>query len=330
MVIFGETNTDGKGSAADLNQDNGFAIGYEQWQYAGTAYFMHDNFTFEGGNIAASIQNIALNFALNVTNHANWNSAGVKELLITDGSLYNEGEFSHIQVHGFVDVHIHTSEIINWLPESQVLEIDIAQAKRGDIDVSGVSNDVDIDITPYSNGESWSNMFTVASGEGNDRVAFAATDTATASSSRWTEFSVSLGGGDDTFIYAIHAANDAAMTRIVDGGDGFDTLELSRDTSDLTFSDFERVTSTASTGVSLTLDSELLASNTSEFGLILDDVSISFTDDYTSIGVDDVSAAQSDYLSEHDLDSSEFAAVTITYGEDSYTLLTNQVSDAWS
>ncbi|SDI05499.1 hypothetical protein SAMN04488136_1511, partial [Vibrio xiamenensis] len=67
-----------------------------------------------------------------------------------------------------------------------------------------------------------------------------------------------------------------------------------------------------------------------ELGFILDDVSAQFSDDYTSIEVADLSQAQSNYLSEHDLDSSEFAAVTVTYGDESYTLLTNEVSDAWS
>ncbi|SDG80266.1 hypothetical protein SAMN04488136_1032 [Vibrio xiamenensis] len=333
MVVFGETNTDGTGSAANLSETNGESIGLLDWQFDSIAYFLHDNFVYEGENIYASIQNVDLTFALDVTNNAEWNQTGLKEVSVTDGQLQNDGEFSQINISGFVDVHIDSSDMIEWLPDYEVLDISVYEAKRGAIDVTGVTNDVHIEITPYSNGEGWSNTFSVATGEGDDHISFDAfinPNRLAASTSRWTEFDVNLGSGDDTFYYALTDAELAGAKRLVEGGEGFDTLTLSTDTDDLSFSDFELVTCTSNSGVSLSVDSDLLAENASELGFILDDVSAQFSDDYTSIEVADLSQAQSNYLSEHDLDSSEFAAVTVTYGDESYTLLTNEVSDAWS
>ena len=333
MVVFGETNTDGTGSAANLGEYNGEIIGLLDWQFDSIAYFLHDNFVYEGEHVFGSIHNVDLTFALDIVNNAEWNQGGLKEISITDGQLQNDGEFSQINISGFVDVHIDTSAMSEWLPDYEVLNISVYEAKRGTIDVTGISNDVDIEITPYSNGEGWSNTFSVATGEGNDNVSFDAfinPDRIAAGTSRWTEFDVKLGDGDDTFYYALTDAELADTERLVEGGEGFDTLKLSSDTDDLSFSDFELITSTSNSGVSLSISSDLLAANTNELGFILDDVSAQFSDDYTSIEVADLSQAQSNYLSEHDLDSSEFAAVTVSYGDDSYTLLTNEVSDAWS
>ncbi len=352
MLIYGSSNTNGSGSAANLTPENGTEV---VWEYdpEGSETYHRSNWEYITDQVRGHISDVnGYYMALNFDNVGEWNDDGVKELHI-DSDLPNANDINSMYVSKFVDVDIDIGTMAAapyelgsesyFLFDSALdidvqFRIDVLNAKRGHIDASQSNQDVGVLINPESNGDSWSNLFEVETGSGNDAVTFESFFDGGDSlhvqpSSEWTEFNVSMAEGDDTFIYSIHQANNDAMTRFVDGGEGFDTLALHRDSDDIEFSGFELITvdGDGEEIVTLAMDQELLEDNSSsEQGLILDSVEVELTDDYTSIEVADLSQAQSDYLSGHDLDSSEFAAVTVTYGDDSYTLLTNEVSDAWS
>ncbi len=350
MIIYGSSNTNGSGSAADLTPENGVELIWEEGTAEGTVddeewtYDFHENIYSVGSEIFIRTGDAE---TMGITNYGTWNDDGVKEVYI-DSDQPDASDIDFIYIRDFVDVEL---DLGDWAASDYAtsydhlvyfdnvqFEVAIFDAKRGHVDASESTEDIGLLIQPYSNGGSWSNMFEVEMGSGNDFVQFESyahisDDQHISPSSEWTEFNVSMAEGDDTFIYSIHQANNDAMTRFVDGGEGFDSLLLHRDSDDIEFSDFELITvdGDGEEVVTLTMDQELLEDNSSsEQGLILDSVEVELTDDYTSIEVADLSQAQSDYLSEHDLDSSEFAAVTVTYGDESYTLLTNEVSDAWS
>ncbi len=348
MIIYGSSNTNGSGSAANLTPENGTEVVWE-YDYENSDYD-HDNWKYVNGEVHGHLSDYYEDLALNFDNFGEWNDEGVKEIYI-DSDL-PEPNIRYMYTSNFVDVDIDIGTMAatpyELDPDSYHLfdssldidvqfRIDVWDAKRGHIDASQSNQDVGIGIAPKSNGDSWSNLFEVETGSGNDAVRF---DSFTESDSQhfrpsaeWTEFNVSMAEGDDTFIYSLHQANNDAMTRFVDGGEGFDTLALHRDSDDIEFSGFELiiVDGDGEELVTLAMDQELLEDNSSsEQGLILDSVEVELTDDYTSVEVSELNSTQRKYLSEHDLDSSEFAAVTVTYGDDSYTLLTNEVSDAWS
>ncbi len=355
MLIYGSSNTNGSGSAANLTPENGTEVVWEYDPESSGAfhqeeyiYDFHENI-YEVGGLIDTVSEGQQTLAIG--NYGEWNDDGVKEVYI-DSDQPGAENIDYMYVYNFVDVDIdigdwatnpHSEFVADHLFYSPIdlhvqFEFAVYGAKRGHIDASQSIEDVGVLIQPQSNGSSWSNLFEVETGSGNDAVRFESfendgMDLYVQPSSEWTEFDVSMAEGDDTFIYSIHQANNDAMTRFVDGGEGFDSLLLHRDSDDIEFSGFELITvdGDGEEVVTLTMDQELLEDNSSsEQGLILDSVEVELTDDYTSIEVADLSQAQSDYLSEHDLDSSEFAAVTVTYGDESYTLLTNEVSDAWS
>ncbi len=349
MVIYGETNTDGTGSAANLTSENGTEVVWS-WVADGVYAPIYEYDYMDINKVAGHIdvfQEEKMTFGF--TNYGTWNAKGLKEVYIDASDLPNASKLAYMYVRNFVDVDIDLGTLATSSLASDIsfystanlyvqFRINIYDAKRGYIDASESTEDVGVMIQPYSNGSSWSNLFEVETGSGDDVVWFESyiydgDDFHISPSSKWTEFDVSLGDGNDTFIYSIHEAYSDDMTRFVDAGDGFDSLLLHRDSDDIEFSDFELITvdGDGEEIVTLAMDQELLEDNSSsEQGLILDSVEVELTDDYTSIEVADLSQAQSDYLSEHDLDSSEFASVIVTYGDDSYTLLTNEVSDAWS
>ncbi len=65
-------------------------------------------------------------------------------------------------------------------------------AKRGTIDTSGADSDDSIYIAVSSNSYSWSNLFTITTGDGDDDVTLA-----DVTGSQYTSFDISLGDGND-------------------------------------------------------------------------------------------------------------------------------------
>ncbi len=132
-------------------------------------------------------------------------------------------------------------------------------------------------------------------------------------SSKWTEFTVDLGMGDDLFQYSLAEAASSSQVRYVDGGEGLDTINLYRDTADLDFSNIEYITNMSDEDViTLTISEEQLAENES---LRVHDILLEFSDDYDSITATE---AYNDYYT-----------VTVTYDDASYTITTNVLDSDW-
>ncbi len=165
------------------------------------------------------------------------------------------------------------------------------------------------------------------------------------SNSQWSEFDVELGGGEDIFYYQINKAATSNQLRDVDGGDGIDSLILYNsddsyyfDNNDLTVSHFEVIAAnTVNHNYTFTLNEELLQDNNdNELGLIVAGLNIEFSDQYDSLSVDTLTDTQEAYL-EANLPSSyrhanldDYYAVTVTYDDQTYTLITTNISSFWT
>lgn len=311
--IVGTTNTDGTGSAANLNVNNGQEISSSN--SAPYVSYEEDNYFYS---------------SLSIENTTEWNADGLKEISITDLNGVEE-----TTINNFVDVYItaHTdltsSDDGEW--SSLFSDISIYNAKRGYIDTTSADDSTSYDdyitISPISNGSSWSNLFEIQTGSGQDQVQFESTD----GSTQYTEFDVDLGDDSDLFDYGLEAAASQSQTRHVDGGNGDDFLYLSSDAVDLDFENFEVVF--GQDDRSLTLDQDILAKND---GLLIDKVAIDIADDYDTVSVTALSDDQISYIDQLSdsnpwtyLSSDEYYAVTVTYDAEEYTILTNDIDSDW-
>lgn len=319
-LIVGTTNLDGTGSASNLTADNGTVIDIgdsnsfqnvlnEEW---GSELILDNIEIDKGGDHYGSLSVL-------IYNTAEWNAEGMKEIYLDSNftemamatlDCYQGG----ISIYNFVDVYINFSDPDTFGDYSWNIGVNIYGAKRGDIDLSSLDISLTwLNIVPYSNGDSWSNMFTVTMGDSDDYVTFTSSNYAyTSDATQWTEFDVSLNGGDDTFTYALDAAASSDQTRYVDGGDGDDTLELETDSGILDFANFESIENGSDDDLTVTLSEDLLEANSE---LTITDLDIEFSDDYDSITVEET--------------DSDYYTVTVVYDDESFTLSTNVINDDW-
>ncbi|SDG76823.1 hypothetical protein SAMN04488136_10455 [Vibrio xiamenensis] len=284
QILVGATNTSGKGSAADLTVDNGTQIILDQDSY------------YQAGYLAAYLDD----GDLDIENLAGWGAADLKEISITDG------DYSQLTITDFVDIAI---------TDGDYESIIINQAKRATIDLSDSDQGVSVYLTPYSNNDHWSNLYQVTMGSGDDYVSFSMTASTNPNSTKWTEFDVDLGDGDDTFDYALKEAASDTQQRSVDGGDGFDSLLLSGDNSDIEFVNFEYVE--LEDGETLTLTEQDLINNSAlEQGLIVNG-KVALADDVSLLGmaINELSDEQLALLEENGYDSTDYVAVTLYTGD---------------
>lgn len=364
MTIYvGTTNTDGTGSAQNLNADNGFSPTLEElygpppdmpvqdgtWAYG----YIDESLSLVETTIKSCVY--CFSYRTNAENIAQWNAQNLKEIAMLDV------EDGRVDISNFVDVCF----INNAYGQRYESEFDghqrlsITDAKRGFIDTRNLDGNprdygsepfdgyhygdttsswANITIKPHSNGDSWSNLFEVYTGYAEDIVTFTADENGDRdSSTQWTEFNVDLGEDNDLFYYDLaHSVNDD-QRRIVDGGSGDDMLFLRVDTDDLAFEHFELITSNQN---QLFLNSTLLADNASDTGLIIHNTTVQFSSDITDIAINPLNQAQQEYVSSTSnwqqygsnyraltLDSDDFVAVTVSTAEDSYTLLMNTADD---
>ncbi len=332
MVIVGSTNTDGTGSATNLNSENGQVFTNNEYPYI---------YNYETEDLALYWNAEGVNQGhdtISVEVTGDWNTPGLKEILITGG-------YQTIVTSGFVDVCIRNTA--NFLLNTSST-IYVIGAKRGYIDAPTSSGTpCDIKIYPHSNGASWSNLFEINATIGDDNVLFSSeqTDGTIDYSTKWTEFTVSLSSGNDNFYYYLIEAATESQMRYVNGGEiqdlidylgenvpdslyetkDFDTLYLNRDTEDLDFINFEHISSDNN---SIYLDSSLLQNNASaDNGLILTNTLANFSEQIESVSVNELSQEQSDYLVVHELDSNDYYQVTVNIGNETYLLLMNEVDD---
>ncbi len=313
-MIVGETNTDGSGSAANLTEDNGTVLDLTYF-YSGSE---SDTDTLVSDDITISETNYHYGrISVSVTNTAEWNAQGLKEFYIDSYDNWPfDNYYPRLFISNFVDVHIDIASIGYNYAEAYTITFAIYDAKRGDIDLSALNTDIStyITIVPYSNGASWSNLFTITTGDSVDSVTFTTEGSAyEAGTTKYTEFDVDLGAGDDTFTFDLDAAASTSQTRYVDGGEGDDTLVLDSDSNILDFANFEYIENGSDDAeITLTLSQALLENNSA---LTITDLDIEFADDYSSITVTET---DDDYYN-----------VTVVYDDESYSFTTNEIDSDW-
>lgn len=317
-ILFGETNLDGKGSAANL-LENGQMIDLSVKQFDFSDFPHEWSWDVEDGMaLVSSTLDHYHSIFTSVSNTGEWNESGMKEVYIDSNdaeTLTGEYNLESLTVENYVDVYINlTEELANENGETQINVID---AKRGEIDTQDAGS-VNIEILANSNGDSWSNLFDVTTGDSDDEVQLYYSSES--SMTEWTEFSVALNGGDDSFHYDLADAASELQTRFVDGGDDEDTLVLYSDTDDLDFANFEHIETEALEDVTLTLNQELLSNNAD--GLTISGVDIDFSDQY-----DEISATEQ--LDENGQDTG-YWDVTVSYDDASYTLVTDSIDQDWA
>lgn len=295
-VIFGTTNTDGTGSAADLNEENGILV--------------QDDYQQDGVSINVTGEDeLGFSFSEIEADTSVWNSP--KEVKV-EGSTDEV-----IQVNNFVDVYIDNQ---SDLGHSQ---LDVLNVKRAFINTAGVDSDDSIMIGVKSNNEQWSNLFEVNTGDGTDAVSMMNIE-----NSKFTEFDINLGNGNDKFDFSsLELSAKEGQLRHVDGGEGLDVLYTNGD-ANLVFEGFEVVQGKGQ-GIDsvLEMDAATLANNAdSEFGLIVADLDVEMGEGVESYTVSELSASQADHLGDESFDANEFVAVTFTTdsGEE-FTILTDDV-----
>ena len=105
----------------------------------------------------------------------------------------------------------------------------------------------------------------------------------------------------------------------IDGGDGFDTIIFEQAPEYLEFSNFEYID--VDFDGALELDQTLLAENNSANDGLIVNSSVTLVDDIQGIFVSALNDEQQDLFDSVGVDSDEYSAVAVYYGEDSYTLL---------
>ncbi len=345
-IYIGTTNTDGSGSAQNLNADNSFSPTFEyisgplESQPEGTWVYGYVDELLSVTRTTEKYCVYCFSYHDEASNLSTWNAEDLKEI-----AIYNN-EDGYVEINNFVDVCFVNDYYGTWDEHGHDgnQKLVINDAKRGYIDTRNLEGDPadegsigygdtvvcssNIIIAPHSNGDSWSNLFEVYTGLGSDKVTFTASqdDGSRDTSTQWTEFHVDLGEDNDTFTYDLTHSVSSGQLRYVDGGDDTDTLTLLVDTDDLDFENFEIITSNV---VTLSLTANLLESNSSsEIGLIIDDTDVEFSADILDVSVSSLSDAQQDYLAELDFDSDEYSAITVTTEDGAtYILLMNEVDD---
>ncbi|WP_456297081.1 hypothetical protein M1D72_12555 [Vibrio sp. AK197] len=288
QIIVGNSNSKGYGSAAKLTVRNGTELPVDQGSY------------YEEDVVATHLYNYT---NLEIDNLAGWDSEDIKEVAIRDG------DYVSLSVTDFVDVAILGGSYDYIL---------LNQAKRATIDLSDAQEGISLFATPYSNNDHWSNLYNVTMGAGDDHVAFSMAASSDPSSSKWTEFNVDLALGNDIFEYDLNEAASSNQQRFVDGGDGFDSLILSSDNSDIDFVNFEYIE--LEEGETLTLTQTDLENNGAlDNGLIVNgQVALSEDFDLTSMSIRELTDVQRAHIEQSGYDSSEIVAVNLYTGDNAF------------
>ncbi len=326
-AYIGSSNKDGTGSAQNLNATNGTSVfaRYENDDWWNGEYYYQDD-------------NVDIYCNQEMVNHGHddfeakvisqWNAAGCKEIKMG-------GVFSSVGISNFVDFDMSVGQF------DYFGSVYIENAKRGNLDIGAGSawdpwDVMETKIQPHSNGDSWSNMFTVVSTEITDRLTFTSTlsDGTVDPTGKWTEFNVSLGSSDDSFYYDLVLPANDSRSRFVDGGENgeflsefdildLDTLYLYRDTADIEFINFEQI---SSNGSSISLDSTALSNNASkDVGLILNNTIANFSEDIDVLSIHTLSEETEQYLETQHIEQTSYWKVIVTDGNSEYLLIVDNI-----
>ncbi|CCN35151.1 putative RTX toxins and related Ca2+-binding protein [Vibrio nigripulchritudo SFn27] len=283
-LLVGTTNIDGTGSAADLTAENatqaieGAGSSHDVWGVDLINFMGHEgNSSHEEFNtVQASV--------------VSWGKKGYKEAKV-------EGDVDGVFLANFVDVHVS-------LDNESGSYVSIENAKRGYVETS--SGDDDVFITVRSNNNLWSNHFDVKTGEGNDRISMW-----DAGGSQYTSLNIDAGSGHDIVDISRLRDADPGVTRIVDGGEGFDVYVKGGSHTSVDFKNFEviEVNYADDFHVELTLE-DLSKNGQGEHGLIIDAATFNIED---ADRMEKSALTDSDklYLHDHGYSSEAFVKVDV-------------------
>ncbi len=293
-VIIGTTNKNGSGSSANLTADNGYLIE--------SSYLSDEISIADYGDRSIGGYNTMYVAA------DSWHVQTIKEAKV-------EGSYESITVDNIIDVTITNQSDLD------ISNIEVFNAKRGNIDTSGSDSADSIFIGVESNSVNWSNMFTINTGEGDDDLTMV-----DFGGSKWTELDIDMGAGDDVVdIESLSVSSQNNQMRHINGGDGVDTLYTNGD-SCLDIEGFEVIAGLNSEA--LIVDGDLLENNGSNKGLVLTGVDIQFASDleYT---VEDIEVSQAAYLNDLQYDFDDFSQVIVTVDGEEYSLLVDDPDYAY-
>ncbi len=325
-LITGSTNTDGTGSAANLTVENGHEIDLDhyttfddygntdgKWTIVDGDTTIEDSFNRYGDN------------RVSITNTADWNDDGEKEISIDTADFDFLNDSDYLTISNYVDVDLRVADI----DHNGELMINIEGTKRGTIDLSDNDGASELSIAAKSNSDHWGNMFKVTGSNYQDSVSIG---TGGNDGTQYTEFSMDLAGGDDTFSCTLYSAKSDSQTRFVDGGEGVDTITVcstesgnhSDTVTDVDFVNFEIIN--ARYVDNLILNEDILEKNGTEDSplTVKNATEIDFAGD-----VESISAVETDYINEHGRPEDGYYEVTVDYADASYTVITDSVDDSW-
>ncbi len=353
-VIVGSSNVDSTGGAQYLTEENGIVydiysleLVYDEDGRIGYRHIDEDGMYISEGTGWGSGYFI-------FENTLDWNAEGKKEFYIDQESFSHGDVLVNLSISNFVDVYIDFSEDTEYQNNRYPYRITIDDAKRGYIDLSGLDDNSDI-YNPYtegtdlvinvkSNGYSWDNTFDIIMGDGLDQVTLSG-----GTDSKWTNFYVEMNGGTDYFYYELETPYYSSQERYVNGGSGHDNIFFSsgQDLEELDFESFESILNADDiefgAAGSVTLNQDILDNNGVSELIVAKFETINFSDQYDDVSINELSAQQEDLLtSQYDetetyplflygyfWDRNDFYEVTITYGDQEYTILTDADKDSW-
>lgn len=233
---------------------------------------------------------------------AEWNQSGFKELKIINSD-------DQIIVDDIVDVNIVNDNC-------RGVDIDLNNVKRGVIETGSGSDSIDISI--YSNLANWTNYFSISTGGGDDDLVMYDVQ-----KSYLTSFDIDMGSGDDIVdISGMLDASTDSITRNIDGGEGIDTLIFNGEDV-IDFQNFELILA-SDDDVSITLCSDVLASNGFDSQLVISGLDIVLDEDVSISSVEGINWSDYFYLSSLDQNARDFLSVTIEDSDgNTYDILTD-------
>ncbi len=330
-IIFGETNTDGTGTASDLTTENGHKFDIENVTLDTSDPFQFVAFQ-EIGSVMLEYTNTYYGYVTTkITNNGEWNASGVKEVSIeyfgpdSDDAFSIVANNSLIKIENFVDVninlegHMQSSDYYDYDGE---FWLEIYNAKRADIDTSDFDANTIIKISTQSNGAfgEWSNMFNIQGSDTNSDYVYI--EGTSENNSQYTEFNIYLNGGSDRFNSTLDTKASSDQIRFVDGGEGDDIIEIYGDSSDIEFVNFESIY--LDVGSTLTLNEDVLQNNAD--GLLIQSywhpMDIEFSDQYSNITIEHQyyeSGNETGYLD-----------VTVSYDDTDYHLVVQDTGQDWN
>lgn len=143
---------------------------------------------------------------------SDWNAIKNLELVLTTDDLVEK-----VVIENFVDVRLKLGDGIK-APTGQTYEVEILNAKRGEVDASGLEGGLDLLITTSSNDNTWVNAFTVTGSDFDDTISYAAGESFTGAGAlnvvggAFVTITTDMGGDQGSFAFSLAYGYDNMAT----------------------------------------------------------------------------------------------------------------------